>query len=129
MDPSTAAALILAMGRRAPALLVLLCLGPAFIAPAGQAELPRRQLAPLLAAVALQPAAVRAEQGWQLKLPRTWRTFEQNAQPPPDVKKAAALVVAGNPEQGGELVVLRVPLSLDPSDPNAQGNKDRALSR
>ena len=31
---------------------------------------------------------------------RTWRTFEQNAQPPPDVKKATALVVAGNPEQG-----------------------------
>ena len=87
------------MGRRAPLLLFLL--GPAFI-PA----LPRRQLAPLLAAVALPPAAS-AEQGWQLKLPRSWRTFEQNAQPPPDVKKAAALVVAGNPEQGGALKDLK----------------------
>ena len=27
---------------------------------------------------------------------------------------------------GGELVVLRVPLSLDPKDPNAKGNKVRS---
>jgi hypothetical protein len=38
---------------------------------------------------------------------RTWRTFEQNAQPPPEVKKATALVVAGNPEQGILLFQLR----------------------
>jgi len=36
---------------------------------------------------------------------RTWRTFEQNPQPPPEVKKATALVVAGNPEQGAGIVM------------------------
>ena len=41
--------------------------------------------------------------GYDLPLERrTWRTFEQNPQPPPEVKKATALVVAGNPEQGVE---------------------------
>eukprot|EP00435_Cladocopium_sp_Y103_P058909 s781_g20.t2 len=113
---------------RAALLLLTLGLAPGFLVPeAPQGALPRRSL--LAAATGLlaplqAPQTARAEQGWQLKLPRTWRTFEQNAQPPPEVKKATALVVAGNPEQGGELVVLRVPLSLDPKDPNAKGNKD-----
>lgn len=118
--------------RRGVAALLLLALGvaPGFLLPeVPQGALPRRSLGlaaalPGLLGTLQAPQIARAEQGWQLKLPRTWRTFEQNAQPPPEVKKATALVVAGNPEQGGELVVLRVPLSLDPNDPNAKSNKD-----
>ncbi|CAK8988311.1 unnamed protein product [Durusdinium trenchii] len=119
--------------RRAVGLLALFW-APAFLAPKAPAPsdsgsdaplgFPRRSLGLLGLLPGLGSSPVRAEQGWQLKLPRTWRTFEQNAQPPPDVKKATALVVAGNPNQGAELVVLRVPLSLDPADPNAKLNQD-----
>jgi len=111
------------------AVLLLVTLGllaPSFLTPqASKGGIPRRSGFGLgLLGLLSQSSPAKAEQGWQLKLPRTWRTFEQNPQPPPEVKKATALVVAGNPEQGGELVVLRVPLSLDPKDPNAKGNKD-----
>jgi len=63
------------------------------------------------------------QQAWQLKLPRSWRMFEQNEQPPPEVKMPATLVVAGNMELGADLVVLRVPLSTAAGDPNAPDNK------
>jgi len=78
----------------------------------------------LLPPLAAAPVPARAEQAWQLRLPRTWRTFSQTPAPPPDVKRPTALVVAGNPELGGELVVLRVPLPSDPKDPNAAASAD-----
>ncbi|CAJ1372688.1 unnamed protein product [Effrenium voratum] len=116
-------------GRCLCLLLLAVLLPRAFLAPKEAPTVPRRLglLAPVAGVAAAgfsfgEPA--RAEQGWQLKLPRTWRTFEQNNQPAPEVKTPTALVVAGNPEQGGELVVLRVPLSTDPKDPNAKGTKD-----
>lgn len=77
---------------------------------------------PFASLLAPQPAF--AEQAWQVKLPRNWQMFEQNNQPPPEVKSPVALVVAGNPDQGGELVVLRVPLSTAAGDPNAAASKD-----
>jgi len=78
-------------------------------------------VAPQLAA---PPLPAFAQQAWQLQLPRTWRTLSQEQPPPPGVKKPAALVVAGEPEIGGEMVVLRVPLSTDPQDPNAAASRD-----
>lgn len=72
----------------------------------------------------LTPLPARAEQAWQLQLPRTWRVLEQNQIPPPEVIKPTAIVSAGNPDAGGDLVVLRVPLSTAASDPNAATSKD-----
>jgi len=72
----------------------------------------------------LEPAPARAEQAWQLKLPRTWRVLEQNQQPPPEIKKPTCLVSAGNPDVGGDVVVLRIPLSTAADDPNAASSKD-----
>jgi len=74
--------------------------------------------------LASPPLPAFAQQAWQLQLPRTWQTLSQEQPPPPGVRKPVALVVAGNEEQGGELVVLRVPLSTDPRDPNAAASKD-----
>ncbi|CAK9092091.1 unnamed protein product [Durusdinium trenchii] len=110
--------------RRAVGLLALFW-APAFLAPKAIRQtqnapapsdsgsdaplgFPRRSLGLLGLLPGLGSSPVRAEQGC----------------PPPDVKKATALVVAGNPNQGAELVVLRVPLSLDPADPNAKLNQD-----
>ncbi|CAE7614691.1 unnamed protein product, partial [Symbiodinium pilosum] len=91
-------------GRLVLCVLALVCVWPqAFLPPASsnEATLPRRgallATSALLAAPAVEPA--RAEVGWQIKLPKTWRAFEQNEMPPPGVKKSTALVVAGNPEQ------------------------------
>mmetsp|Transcript_34139 Transcript_34139/g.98297 ORF Transcript_34139/g.98297 Transcript_34139/m.98297 type:complete len:325 (+) Transcript_34139:27-1001(+) len=81
-------------------------------------------LAGLAPPLTLGSLPARAEQPWQLQLPRTWRSFSQTPQPPPGELKPAALVVAGNPEIEGELAVLRVPLSSDPKDPNAAATKD-----
>eukprot|EP00439_Symbiodinium_sp_Y106_P009576 s567_g1.t1 len=115
-------------GRLALCALALLCVWPqTFLAPGTSNEggLPRRgALFATSALLAAPTEPARAEVGWQIKLPKTWRAFEQNEMPPPGVKKSTALVVAGNPEQGGELVVLRVPLSTDPNDPNSKGTKD-----
>eukprot|EP00913_Durusdinium_trenchii_P027231 g25549.t1 len=109
--------------RRAVGLLALFW-APAFLAPKAPAPsdsgsdaplgFPRRSLGLLGLLPGLGSSPVRAEQGWQLKLPRRGR----------DGGMATALVVAGNPNQGAELVVLRVPLSLDPADPNAKLNQD-----
>jgi len=70
------------------------------------------------------PKMARAEQPWQLQLPRTWRTFSQTPPPPPGVRAPVALVVAGNPIQGGELFVLRVPLQTEGTDKTAQSGRD-----
>lgn len=68
------------------------------------------------------PAA--AELAWQLKQPRDWQIFSQTPQPPPGDMRPAALVVAGRPDAGGELVVLRVPLDTNPKSPNAAAAKN-----
>jgi len=82
-------------------------------------------LAGLAPPLLLAPAPARAEQAWQVQLPRAWRTFSQTPAPPDGVKRPAALVVAGNAEKGGEMVVLRVPLDPNAKDPKtAQQAKD-----
>lgn len=78
---------------------------------------------PLLPASPSYAQQVPQQQAWQLKLPRSWRMFEQNEQPPPEVKVPVTLVVAGNIELGADLVVARVPLSTAAGDPNAPDNK------
>lgn len=96
---------------------------------AGRREIPspatagRRDLmlaAATASAVLGVPQSARAEQAWQLQLPRTWRTFSQTPPPPPGVRAPVALVVAGNPVQGGELFVLRVPLQTEGQDQTAK---------
>lgn len=67
-----------------------------------------------------------AEMAWQLKQPQDWQIFSQTPQPPPGEMKPAALVVAGRPDAGGELVVLRAPLNLSPGNPNEAAGKNLA---
>lgn len=98
----------------------------------GNGELPRRSRRETLAAgvaasvsagLIAPPPAV-AEVAWQLKQPRDWQIFSQTPQPPPGDMKPAALVVAGRPDAGGELVVLRVPLDTSGGSPNAAAAKN-----
>lgn len=80
-------------------------------------------LAGLVPPLTLSSSPAHAEQPWQLKLPRSWKLFSQTPMPPKGVVQSVALIVAGNPVEGGELVVLRVPLSIAAGDPNAEDSK------
>ncbi|CAK0839391.1 unnamed protein product, partial [Prorocentrum cordatum] len=89
--------------------------------------LPGRRRALAAASVGLVPLSggappAQAEQGWQLSLPRSWKVFSQTAAPPPGAPpKPTALVVAGDIQGGGEMTVLRVPLSTAPGAPDPEG--------
>jgi len=77
-----------------------------------------------LAAAGFGVEPARAEQAWQLKLPRAWRVVLQNQQPPPEMRIPTTLVAAGNADQGGELSVVRAPLNTDKADKNFAAAKD-----
>uniref|UniRef100_A0A7S0ADN9 Uncharacterized protein n=1 Tax=Pyrodinium bahamense TaxID=73915 RepID=A0A7S0ADN9_9DINO len=93
-------------------------------------ELGRRRAAsamlgvtPLLT-VGMWPLGVWAEadkRGWQMRLPPTWRPYNQRGIPGLNEVASRELLLAGDPTQKAEVKVVRIPLATSPRDPQGLG--------
>mmetsp|Transcript_62651 Transcript_62651/g.183244 ORF Transcript_62651/g.183244 Transcript_62651/m.183244 type:complete len:337 (-) Transcript_62651:168-1178(-) len=62
-----------------------------------------------------------AKRGWQMRLPPTWRVYDQKGVP--DLSEAASrqLLLGGDASQKAEVKVVRVPLATSKADPQGLG--------